>query len=110
MPNALISAICGPCPNPIGTPRSVIVPDFWGGRFFQNYIVSYVLSSQGSRFLRGRVKMFKNTISVYRWHRNGSLFGDIVLYSFFRKFMKRWLELDFCGVKNATKNDENFAF
>ena len=41
---------------------------------------------------------------------NGSLFDDIVLCLFFRKFIKRWLELDFCGVENVRKSDENYVF
>jgi hypothetical protein len=32
------------------------------------------------------------------------------LYLFFRKSAKQWLELDFCGVKNASKNDKKYAF
>ena len=67
-------------------------------------------TSRISCFLRGRVKSSKNTISIYRWPKNDSLFRDQVLVSFFRKSAKQWGELDFCGVKNASKNDENYAF
>ena len=56
-----------------------------------------------SRFFRGRVKNSKNTISIYESPENDSLFRDQVLYLFFRKSAKQWGELDFCGVKNASK-------
>ena len=63
-----------------------------------------------SCFLRGRVKNSKNTISIYRWHKKDSLFRDQVLFLFFRTSAKQWGELHFCGVKNASKNDESDAF
>ena len=49
-------------------------------------------------------------IPDYRWPENGSLSCDRILPAFFRKSTKRWLELDFWGVKNAWKSDENYAF
>ena len=60
-------------------------------------------SSPGARFLRGRVNYSKNRFQEYEWPQNGSLFRDQVFYLFFKKFAKRWLELDFCGVKKAVK-------
>ena len=38
------------------------------------------------------------------------LFCEKVLVSFSKKSTKRYLELDFCSVKNAWKSDENYAF
>ena len=51
----------------------------------QNYTTDTHKSSQVSRFLRGRVKKSKNTIPVYKWPENGSLFCDQVFAPFFRK-------------------------
>ena len=42
--------------------------------------------------------------------RNLNIFCDWTLVSFFRKSTKRWPRLDFWGVKNAWKSDENYAF
>ena len=42
--------------------------------------------------------------------RNLMIVCDWTLPPFFRKSTKRYLELDFWGVKNAWKTDENYAF
>ena len=47
---------------------------------------------------------------MYRWPQKWSLCCGFILVSFFRKSTKRWPRLDFGGVKNASKSDENYAF
>ena len=58
---------------------------FWVDAETQNYTADTHKSSPVSRFLRGRVKTSKNTIPVYKWPENGSLFCDQILLTFVRK-------------------------
>ena len=73
-----------------------------------NYINATPQLPQRCRFFRGRVKTSKNNTQVYRWPKKRSLCCGFILVLFFRKSTKRWPRLDFWGVKNASKSDENY--
>ena len=59
-----------------------ILPDFWGGPFFQNYISANDLLPPKSCFLTWHINCSKKHIPVYKWREFIVPFGDIVLYSF----------------------------
>ena len=98
---------CTP-PDPSTLKRKSFWGHFWVCAECLNYINATPQLPQRCRFFRGRVKTSKNNSQVYRWPQKRSLCCGFVLVSFFRKSTKRWPRLDFWGVKNASKSDENY--
>ena len=76
--------LCPLCPawDPTVHRLVSILPEFWGGPFFQNYIVINDLSPPKSCFLTWYINCSKKHIPVYKWRESIVPFGDIVLYSF----------------------------
>ena len=99
-----------PAPNPSTLGEASVFVHFGVDPKGLNYITPAHLLPRRSRFWTRRRKSSKNRFKEYRWPEIGPLFGVQVLSLFFRKSTKRWRQLDFWGVKNAWKSDENYAF
>ena len=108
-------------PHPKFCPRFARLPThlhsgkrhFWsflGGPKPLNFSVRTRKLPRRSRFLTRRWKSSKKRISLYKLPEIDALFSEKVLSSFFRKSSKRLGERYFSRTKNASKNDENYAF